>query len=245
MSSLIFYWRALRFALQLFYGLLLAIPYPWFSRATQKRLMRYWARGLIKVFGVKLETLGELPPPQQGRMLVLNHISWLDAMVVDAATPVYFVAKSEVKGWPLLGWLCRRVDTLFIRRGVRRDTVEVNEKIINLLQHGELVSIFPEGTTTTGVTVGHFHSSLLQGALDADALIQPVALRYHDGRGNLNEEVAYVGDTTFMQSLRATLRTSSLHATLVYLPVLSVTEQNRRELAGQAQTAIRQCLEGL
>lgn len=235
-------WRALCVVCHIVYGMLLAVPYPAFSRPMQRRLMRHWSHGLLDILRVGLETHGSHPPARQGRLFVANHISWLDAMTLAAAAPAYFVAKSEVGNWPLLGWLCRRVDTLFIRRGVRRDTVNVNRQIAELLLKDECVVIFPEGTTTAGGAPGHFHSSLLQGAMDIGTAIQPVAIRYHDGNGGHNEDAAYVGDMTFVQSLWKILRSPSLHATIVYLPALPCEGKSRRIVASQAQDAIRSAL---
>ena len=231
-------WRGLRVIGHIFYGLLMVMTYPTRKRAAQRQLMQSWARRLLAILRVKLETRGDLPAMQQGRLLVANHISWLDAMIIAAATPAFFVAKSEVGGWPLIGWLCRRVDTLFIRRHSRRDAMNVKEHIAALLLRSEFVAIFPEGTTTNGRQVGHFHSSLLQGALDVNAIIQPVAVRYHDDKGNFSEDAAYIDDMTFVQSIWRILRSRSLQATLIYLPVMACNGQDRRTLASEAHGAI-------
>ncbi|MDR2195021.1 MAG: 1-acyl-sn-glycerol-3-phosphate acyltransferase [Gallionellaceae bacterium] len=234
-------WRMLHVGVHIAYGLLLATLYPACSWSAQRRLMRHWMRGLLGILRIGLETRGDFPVMPQSRMFVANHISWLDPMLIGAVTPACFVAKSEVGAWPLLGWLCRRVDTLFIRRDVRRDAMSASNQIAALLRQGEFVVIFPEGTTTTGRETAHFHSSLLQGAVDARAAIQPVAIRFHDDNGHPNEDAAYVGDMSFVQSLWKILRSPALYATLIYLPVLPASD-NRRMLAAQAREAIDEAL---
>lgn len=177
-----------------------------------------------------------------GRLLVANHISWLDVIALNAVVPACFVAKSDVKSWPLLGWLCHRVGTLFINRDNRRDTMSINRKISGFLKQGECVALFPEGTSTDGEFPGKFHSSLLQGAIDVNSAICPVAIRYHDGAGHSNGDAAFVGDMSFVQSLWKILCSPSLHITLVYLPPLPCTIKTRRLLASQAQGNIHMAL---
>lgn len=177
-----------------------------------------------------------------GRLLVANHISWLDVIAMNAVVPACFVAKSEVRNWPLLGWLCHRAGTLFIKRDIRRDTVRINHNISATLKRGECIALFPEGTSTDSGLPGHFHSSLLQGAIDANACICPVAIRYHDGTGKANSDAAYVDDMSFMQSLWKILCSPALHVSLFYLPPLPCTGKNRRLLAAETQGSIHMAL---
>ncbi|MBI3901660.1 MAG: 1-acyl-sn-glycerol-3-phosphate acyltransferase [Nitrosomonadales bacterium] len=236
--------RGMWVACHIIYGMLLAGFYPALNAPTQRCILKHWSHGLLNILRVGLETHGSHfhHGAGQGRLFVANHISWLDAVALNAAAPACFVAKAELADWPLLGWMCRRTGTLFIRRDLRRDAAHINERITAALQQEKCIAVFPEGTTTDGTHPGHFHSSLLQGALDAGAAIQPVAIRYHDGSGEHNGDAAYVGDMTFIQSLWKILCSPCLHATLVYLPHLPQAGKSRRILAAQAQGAVHTAL---
>lgn len=235
--------RGTRVALHIFYGMLLCSIYPLLNKPTQEHIVKRWSRALLDVLHVGLETHGSyLPATTRGIMLVANHISWLDAVALNAVAPARFVAKSEVGDWLLLGWIFHRINTLFIQRDIRRDTARVNKLVAALLERGERIALFPEGTTTDGSQTGHFHSSLLQGPVDIKVSICPVAIRYHNGTGMANNDAVFVGDMTFVQSLWTILCSPSLHITLVYLPLLSSADKNRRMLATEAQTIIHKAL---
>jgi 1-acyl-sn-glycerol-3-phosphate acyltransferase len=117
-----------------------------------------------------------------------------------AAEPARFIAKSELKRWPLIGRFAETGGTLFIDRSRRHDTRKVNRHAAEVLARGDVIAIFPEGTTTDGRDVLPFHGSLLQPIVDAEGHVQPVAIRYTHHEGGINDAVAYVGDTSFMSS---------------------------------------------
>ena len=226
-------------------GVMLACPFPLLNARGRHRITRWWSSALLGALGVRLEAHGW---PQQagvrGLMMVSNHISWLDVIVMNAVTPACFVAKSEVRSWPVLGWLCRRVGTLFVRRSVRADTMRVSREIAGMLGRGEHVALFPEGTSSAAGIPGHFHSSLLQGAIDANAAIMPVAIRYHDETGERNDAAAFVGDMSFAKSLWQIVCNPSLHASLYCLPPIVCSGSNRREMAAKAHDAIHLVMAG-
>jgi 1-acyl-sn-glycerol-3-phosphate acyltransferase len=197
----------------------------------------------MDILHVRLEAHGSYhSPDMRGRLLVANHVSWLDVIALNAVVPAYFVAKSEIRNWPLLGWLCHRAGTLFVKRNIRRDTMRINHEISGVLKRGECIALFPEGTSSDGILPGHFHSSLLQVAIDMNTAICPVAIRYHDGAGKTSSDAAFVGDMNFVQSLWNILRSPSLHVSLFYLPLLPCTGKNRRLLASEAQGNIHLAL---
>lgn len=239
-------YRGLRLVFHLIYGLLLACIYPLLKLRLRQRLMRYWSRGLLGVLHVQLETDGQPPALHApGTLLVANHISWLDVFIMNAVSPSRFVAKSEVRSWPLIGLLCRLTMTIFIQRGVRRDTLRTNREIAEVLHQGECVALFPEGTSSDGGSVHHFHCSLLQCVIDDDTGVIPVAIRYHDGSGHRSNDANFIDNTSLIQSLYSVLSSPSLHATLVFLPTIPAEEENRRTLGGKAQAAISAALNEL
>jgi 1-acyl-sn-glycerol-3-phosphate acyltransferase len=234
---LIALFRAARVALHIGYGLTLAIAYPWFGLAIRRRILQNWSAGLLDIFNVRIE-IAEGDPLHALRhgLIVTNHISWLDVFVLNAVVPMRFVAKSEVRRWPVIGWLCARAQTLFIERGKARSAARINVQLVDLLQRGECLAIFPEGTTTDGLKVEHFHSSLLQPAIDAGALVHPIAIRYQDRLGAHCLASAYIDEISFGTSMWNILSTAELHVQLVATPPLDASGTDRRNLTG----AVRQ-----
>jgi 1-acyl-sn-glycerol-3-phosphate acyltransferase len=238
-SFLIPAFRGVRVALHLLYGALLAIPYPHLERPKQQRMLRKWSRELLAILNIHLRIGGhQRPRAAIGCLLVSNHVSWLDIFVLNAIQPTHFIAKAEVRNWPLIGWLCERSGTLFVERALRRDAAKVNMRAAALLREGECVGLFPEGTTTDGSHLGHFHSALMQSSIDANVMLCPVALRYLDAEGNPSLAAAYAGETTLGQSLWRILRCRRLDASATFTPALPASGSNRRALARAAQEAI-------
>jgi 1-acyl-sn-glycerol-3-phosphate acyltransferase len=171
-------------------------------------------------------------------MLVANHISWLDIYVLNSVLPARFVAKSEVRGYPLVGWLSERVGTLFIRRARARDVGRVTDELTRALLGGDPVAVFPEGTTSDGATVMKFHSSLVQAAVQAGAELQPVAIRYLRGDGTRCEEAAFIGSTTLVESLKRIAAQPRIHVEITFLPPIPAAGRSRGELAAAARETI-------
>ena len=233
--------RGLRFArvfAHLLQGLLIvALLFPFFSRARCRLEIRKWSAALMHVLGVKVH-VHDAPVRARPLMLVSNHVSWLDIFALNSAIPMRFVAKSEIRRWPFIGWLSAKTGTLFIERGRRSDTARVNRLIAEAMLEGDVVAVFPEGTTSDGAQILRFHSSLLQPALIAGAVVQPVALRFTRGDGSLCTEAAFDGDKTLWQSLLQILAQRRIGAQLHFLPLLSGDVPHRRALADAAHAAI-------
>lgn len=228
--------RGGRLALHLLYGMLLAIFYPHLPEKRQRRMLKTWSRQLLGILNIGLQIEG--PQPMRGEggcLIVANHVSWLDIFVLNAIHPARFIAKAEVRGW-----LSKRCGTIFIERAQRQDAAAINHDVSSLLGQGVCVGLFPEGTSSDGKQVGHFHSALIQPAIDAGARICPIALRYQDERGELSGAPAFIGDTTLIQSIWNVLCCSQLNTLVAFTPALPAANKNRRELARAAQAAIAQ-----
>jgi 1-acyl-sn-glycerol-3-phosphate acyltransferase len=217
------------------------VAYPWFSRALRQRILQHWSTDLLHIFNVCIDVDDRLYALRRG-LIVTNHISWLDVFVLNAVVPMRFVAKSEVRRWPVIGWLCARAQTLFIERGKARSAARVNVQLVELLQHGECLAVFPEGTTTDGASVAHFHSSLLQPAIDAGSLVHPVAIRYQDTAGAHSIAAAYIDDLSFGASMWSILNEPELHVRLIATPPLHAQDMDRRTLTKTAHERIRTVL---
>ncbi len=227
-------WRKqLRLGFRLLLGVLHTPFYgsPFAPRGIRK--VRHWHQHVCRALEVSVETRGEVHP---GVLYVCNHISWLDIPVLGAQLPgVRFLSKAEVRRWPVIGWLASRAGSLFIERGKGQDSVQ---KVAQALQQGHSVLIFPEGTTTDGLSLRRFHPRLLQAAQHAGAAIQPIALRYLDRHGAPNPRVAYIDDDSFGETLQRIVQESGLRAELHFLPLLHPEETPRNQLAHTAYTHI-------
>lgn len=233
-------WRLMRLAWHLLNGVLtIATLFPFYSSARRGRAVKRWSQSLLDMLGVQLHIHGEPPRGDaQPAMLVANHVSWLDIYAINTALPVRFVAKSEIRSWPVFGWLSAKTGTLFIERARRRDTVRIGGEIAAAMERGDVVAVFPEGTTTDGSQVLRFHGSLLQPALIAGADVYPVALRYARDDGSLCVEAAYDGDKTLWQSLQQVIARPQIQAHVWFLQPLPAVAADRRTLAHAAHAAI-------
>jgi 1-acyl-sn-glycerol-3-phosphate acyltransferase len=230
--------RLARIVLHLLHGLLTAtLFFPFFSKVRCRQEIKTWSCVLLRILRLQVHLHGT-PARVRPLMLVANHVSWLDIFAMNSVNPVRFVAKSEIRRWPVIGLLSARTGTLFIERGRRRDTARVNGLIAEAMLEDDVVAVFPEGTTTDGSQVLRFHSSLLQPALIADAAVQPIALRFTHKDGSLCVDAAYDGDKSLWQSLLQIIAWQQMDAHLYFLPLLAKDVPHRRALADAAHAAI-------
>ena len=217
-----------------------------FPRATAERrraLVAWWAGKLLRIVGIAVEVEGDPPPAgASGAMVAANHVSWLDIFALQAVRSTRFVAKSEVRDWPLAGWIAERAGTLFIRRGFRREAARTNEHVQAALGAGDCVGIFPEGTTTEGDALLKFHASLFEPAVTRGANVHPCAIRYLHADGSLCRAVAYVGELSFMQSLGLAIRQRGVVVRIRFAPRVETAGRSRREVAAAAHAQIASLL---
>lgn len=232
--------RIVRFALHFVRGLIIAaFLFPLQSTERRKREIEHWSLALLDRLNVRLFLHG-MPPQYGGRalMVVSNHVSWLDIFAVNAIVPSRFVAKSEVRAWPLAGWLAARTGTLFIDRARRHDTARINHAVSAALIEGDVFAVFPEGTTTDGSTVLKFHASLLEPALEADAAVQPVALWYERTDGTLCTEASYSGGKSMWDTLMGITSQHEVRVHVCFLQPILPASRHRRDIAREAREAI-------
>jgi 1-acyl-sn-glycerol-3-phosphate acyltransferase len=167
------------------------------------QITRDCARAALRVLGIGHTWRGTRPV--RGALLVANHISWLDILVLMAEQrPPRLVAKAEVRGWPLLGWIARYTGSIFIDRARPRTLPETVALACAALAQGETVAVFPEGTTSCGVGTGGFRPAFFQAAIDTGAAVVPLTLRYR-AAGVPTPAPAFIGDDTLLASLRRVL----------------------------------------
>jgi 1-acyl-sn-glycerol-3-phosphate acyltransferase len=235
-------WRLARLTIHLLSGLATcALVFPWAGRARRDHLVRRWSRRLLGICNVTVA-------PVQGEamlahaLIVANHVSWLDIFVINSILPCRFVAKAEIRSWPVLGWLAAQAGTVFIARGSRRDLRQIFKGLVVALQQGERVAFFPEGTTARQGELLPFHANLFEAAIDAQAAVQPCALQYLDAAAGLHPHIDYVGDTTFAQSMLAILAGPMVHARVTCTAPIAAAGAHRRELADAAHAAVNGAL---
>lgn len=199
-------------------------------------LKQTWSAAILDALGIELEA--DLTHAVPGALLVANHISWVDIFVINAALPSAFVSKEEVRRWPVIGWLAAKNDTVFLRRGSRGHARIINEQIAGMLAQGKHVAVFPEGTTSDGRCLLHFHAALLQPALAAGRPVLPVALSYWELDGQRSLAPRYDGDISLGQCTRTILQRRRLIARLVTTPLRGMADEDRRIVAAQAREAI-------
>ena len=231
----------LALALHLAAGLLIAlIGFPLIGLAQRRKLKQRWSARLLAILGLRLEFTGEIRP---GSLIVANHISWIDIYAINAVAPSVFVAKSEIAAWPVVGWLAKKSDTIFIERGSHRHAQHVAHDMAQRLKAGETLALFPEGTTTEGDCLLPFHAALFQPAIAAGVPVQPVLIGYRNAAGQRSTSPAYAGDTTFGQCLAATLAETGLVVEVLCLPPIPTAGCQRRPLAANCQTVIGDAIE--
>jgi 1-acyl-sn-glycerol-3-phosphate acyltransferase len=189
------------------------------------------ARLMLAAMGVRVERRG--PAPRSGSLLVANHVSWLDILVLLATSPVKLVAKGEVGQWPAIGRLAALSGAIFLNRARPKQLPQTVGEVTAALKAGTSVAVFPEGTTFCGVSQGRFRPAMFQAAIDAGAPVVPASITYD------STAAAFIGDDTLFDSVRRVAALRSLTVTLVTAPALRpVPGADRRALARAAQTSL-------
>jgi 1-acyl-sn-glycerol-3-phosphate acyltransferase len=202
--------RAARVIAHIFGGLAtIMFRFPRMAQAQRDLRVQAWATEMLARLGVRLVVHGTAPV-NGPVLLVSNHISWLDIVVLHAARHCRFVSKSDVRNWPLIGRLATGAGTLYVERRSRRDAMRVVHAMAQALRDGEILAIFPEGTTGDGDVLLPFHANLLQAAISTNVPIQPVALRFVDAQGQISQAASYIGDESLVGSLWRTLCTPGI-----------------------------------
>jgi len=230
--------RALLLVAHLAWGLVLAAWLALGGRARREALAQRWHRRLLAIFGVRLRVEGM--PLREPHVTVANHVSWLDIPVLGALEPTRFVGKSEIRDWPIAGWLATAAGTFFLRRGKGGSTPLLERLVPHLRAQGSVV-IFPEGTTTDGTEVQPFHARLFGAAIVACCPVQPVTIQY--GLSDEGENLApFIGDDSLAGHVLRLLRAPGLQVRLLYGPPLHPTV-SRDELAREAECFVRGALQ--
>jgi 1-acyl-sn-glycerol-3-phosphate acyltransferase len=217
----------------------IVVVFPRLDTQARNEHVQAWARRMLQVLGIELRLHGQAPL-HGPLLLAANHISWLDILVMHAARHCRFVSKSEVRGWPLVGTLATGGGTLYIERASRRDAMRVVHQMAASLQDGDIVAVFPEGTTSDGADLLPFHANLIQAAVAVDAPVQPVGLRYLETHtGARGTSAAYIGDDTLLGSVWRLLSGPDVTAVVNYGEPQRADGRDRRAWAADLRRAVQ------
>lgn len=241
------YLRLLRLSAVILYGLVLACGLklrtvlgfkP--SSDLRQRLCRWFLGRLAAALPFEIRVAGELP--DKPMLWVANHLSWSDIPFLGMLQPMTFLAKAEIRHWPVIGWLTTEAGTRFIQRG-DGDSKSLSQQLGQELKQGRSLLIFPEGTTTDGVSLRTFHSRLLACAIETGVPVQPVAIRYVRN-GAIDPIAPFIGDDDLLSHLFRLLAQDTAVVEITLLPPISSHDMQRNPLARRCQTAIAEALYG-
>lgn len=202
----------------------------------QYRMVRLWSSGLMRVFGMRVRRVGH--PMPGAVMFVSNHVSWIDIVALHSQRMMGFVAKREIAGWPVVGWLASRAETIYHQRGSQESLGGVLHEMRARLHDGRAVGVFPEGRTRDGREIGPFHARIFLAAVEAGVPVQPVALRYGEG-GSAQSTVAFAPGEHFFGNFLRLLGEPSRSVEVVFLePIAPGDAEGRRRIAEIARERI-------
>jgi 1-acyl-sn-glycerol-3-phosphate acyltransferase len=203
--------------------------FPGLEPREREQRVHAWASQMIAITGIDLVVQGARPS-QGPVLLVANHISWLDIVVIHAAHYCRFVSKADIQQWPFVSTMADGAGTLYLERQSRRDAHRVVGRMAERLQAGDVLAVFPEGTTGDGVHLKPFHANLIEAAIQANVPVQPVALKFLDLQsGTTSFAPRYIDDDALVPSIWRTLTAPPLRAVVTFGELQSAEGRTRRE----------------
>ena len=223
-------------------GLLLTgLIFPMLSQAAHERSIQLWSKLLLLVLGVRVKIEGA-PIQTSAVMLVANHVSWIDIFILNSRRATYFVAKQEIRDWPIVGRLVVQTGTIFVDRSSRSAMRGVNKELNERFDKGMCTGLFPEGTTSDGLSVKSFFGGLLEAPLKSQVPIQPVAILFYH-KGQRSSFASFIGEETLVHNIWVLLSNFGISVTVRYLePITQLgepTELSRNAAANLSYDLIK------
>lgn len=239
--------------LRLIAAVVIAFQILWFkfpraSREKKLTLIQNWSSNFLKVLGLHLHVVPsyEIRQSSAVNLVVSNHVSWLDVLVIQSISPSVFVAKLEVQRWLMIGHLATACGVIFVDRGSTQSARKMVDGVAAALHHGYTVAGFPEGTSSEGDAVQVFHANLFEAAIKNDCSVLPMALRYTYAHTNhICREAAFVGELGFLTSLHRVIKTERIDVRVKLGPALATQGHSRRTLAHLSHQHVAMQLEAL
>lgn len=217
---------------------IVTLRFPRLPQARRLDEIQRWARQLLAILQIEVHS-NALPPSGFAGLVVSNHLSWLDVLVLQSLMPGTFVAKTEVRRWPVVGYLAQACATIFVDRSSPRSARSMVDDTAAAIAQGYAVVVFPEGTSSNGETLGSFHANIFESAIRAQAPVQLLHLRYIDtATGQAAAAAHFIDDMTLLSSLRDVLATSTIQARVHIGERICAIGHTRKSLALHAHEKI-------
>jgi len=210
------------------------------SHLNDYALFNFWVQDLVRSMNVELSIRGEIMAG--AGLFVSNHISWLDTIILNEAKQLGFIARHDLAGWPFLGAFTQRMHSVFIDRSDKFKAYRSIPLIEGRLSEGRSVLVFPEATTSDGKSLRHFYPMFYEAAVRTGKWVQPIAIQYKDGQGNILTDAAFIDDDSFMDTLSRILYADKVFATLTFLPPLDARKLGRKGVCAASKQAIASSL---
>ncbi|MGB1309739.1 MAG: lysophospholipid acyltransferase family protein [Leucothrix sp.] len=234
--------------MHIFYGIGVIIYHTLIKRRDAhdpifKEAFTHWYKQGCDIVGLRIVVEGK--PADGPVLMVANHVSWLDILLLASVANPRFLSKAEIRKWPLIGWAGQQIDTLFIQRGERSASEAASAGIAEGLQQGNRILIFPEGTTTEGKVVKRLHARLFGAAINTRSPVQPIVIHYTDNNAaeHTSDRIHYVGQQNLITNLWLLLGCKNPTAYVYCLPTVDSEGLTRRELSNKIHQTMRQSLE--
>jgi len=220
-------------------GFLLRRQFPQLQQHERLEAIQSWARRVLQILEVEV-VCNKLAPANFAGLVVANHVSWLDVLVIQSLMPGIFVAKSEVRRWPLIGAMAQACQTIFVDRASARSAHAMVDSTVAAFGQQTTVVAFPEGTSSDGAEVGSFHANIFEGAIRSRTDVQPLTLRYLDTDTGMPATAAiFTGDMSLLSSLRQVLGTSTIRTQVHMGSLIAAHGHSRKSLSQQAHRSIQ------
>ncbi|MGB0955171.1 MAG: lysophospholipid acyltransferase family protein [Panacagrimonas sp.] len=226
--------RTLRLGAHIVYGLLLAMRIKLNPRQSPEALSSVWFGGLLDVLQLRVTVRGQ--PIEGARLMVANHISWLDIPVIGAQVGTRFISKADVAQWPVAGWLATAAGTFYLHRG-KGGTRPLTDALVKHLRQGGSAVLFPEGTTTDGRGVRTFHARMFAAAVESAQPVQPIAIRYPPTADG-SQPAPFIDDDHFLAHVRRLLRHEELQVEIIFCEPIRTEGATRESVAKTARASV-------
>lgn len=240
--------KIIQLVMHIFYGIGVIIYHTLIKRRSAndpifKEAFTHWYQQGCAIVGLRIVVEGK--PAVGPVLMVSNHVSWLDILLLASVANPRFLSKAEIRKWPLIGWAGQQIDTLFIKRGERSASEAASAGIAEGLQQGNRILIFPEGTTTEGKVVKRLHARLFGAAINTRSLVQPIVIHYTDDNdtSDTSDRIHFVGEQNLMSNLWLLLGCQNPTAYVYCLPTVDSTGLTRKALSGAIHQSMQEALE--
>ncbi len=217
---------------------LVTLRFPGWQKAQKLQAIQRWAQQLLDILEIEVQS-NKLPQADFSGLVVSNHLSWLDILVLQSLMPGCFVAKTEVRYWPVVGYLAQACATIFVDRSSPRSARSMVDDTAAAIAQGYAVVVFPEGTSSNGQNLGDFHANIFESAIRAQAPVQLLSLQYLDrNSGKAATAAHFIDDMTLVGSIKDVMATSSIQARVHIGECIGAEGHTRKTLAHRAHQAI-------